>query len=589
MEEAKRKRASEGDGEDPSKRKKIKEVTEYEELCHINTMPPEILEMIFRAVDGWDIFSVVGRFVCKLWQAMLLQLYPISHDADEEEAKYSFSTSLAQLGMVSIMNWASGLGCPWKSVEVSKEAALRGQLNFLAWMVSQIPPKGAHPPGWPYFELEEDKIKEKERQESLQWLNESTCAAAASGGQLETLKWLRVTASCKWDHTTMSSAAREGHFHVLRWARVNGCSWGWGCCAAAARVGRIDVLEWLREKKCPWDDNVWVKAVMSGDVKVLECLRRLHCPQHRAPHACATAAAKGFLDVLKWLHRKKFRWDASVCSSAALWGHFDVLKWASERGCPIEGTTVHNAARRNNIEMLQWLYDRGHRPNSVTGKYAVESGSVEVVKWVVEHGCPAENNPFLAYAAAEMGHLDILKWLSERACPLDDNTYVGAAKGGSVEVLKWLRERGVGLGLECSDAAYTAAKGGHLEALKWMKEVGDTEWMESPRVFGGAAARGHLHVVQWLFEAAALWDHIVTKRAAKKGELMLLKWLVEQGCPVTNAASEAAAEAGYLETLKWLFNHGCPFDRDECIRRAKLTAHLGVQEWLLYDGRWSKT
>ena len=48
-------------------------------------------------------------------------------------------------------------------------------------------------------------------------------AAAAEGGHLSCLQWLREN-GCNWDgDTSCSDAARNGHLHIFKWARQNGC------------------------------------------------------------------------------------------------------------------------------------------------------------------------------------------------------------------------------------------------------------------------------------------------------------------------------------------------------------------------------
>ncbi|MDA9097840.1 ankyrin repeat domain-containing protein [bacterium] len=50
-----------------------------------------------------------------------------------------------------------------------------------------------------------------------------TCSAAARGGHLEVLQWLRSGAACSWNRDTCLAAAKGGHLETLWWARANGC------------------------------------------------------------------------------------------------------------------------------------------------------------------------------------------------------------------------------------------------------------------------------------------------------------------------------------------------------------------------------
>jgi hypothetical protein len=62
-----------------------------------------------------------------------------------------------------------------------------------------------------------------------------TCAKAASGGHLVTLKWAREN-GCPWNEQTCAYAAEGGHLEMLKWARENGCPWDEDTCEYAARA-----------------------------------------------------------------------------------------------------------------------------------------------------------------------------------------------------------------------------------------------------------------------------------------------------------------------------------------------------------------
>ena len=67
-------------------------------------------------------------------------------------------------------------------------------------------------------------------------LDESTCAAAARGGHLEVLKWLRSQDDpCPWDEETCYCAALGGHLEVLHWLRSqeDPCPWDESICGTA--------------------------------------------------------------------------------------------------------------------------------------------------------------------------------------------------------------------------------------------------------------------------------------------------------------------------------------------------------------------
>ena len=63
-----------------------------------------------------------------------------------------------------------------------------------------------------------------------------TCRAAALGGHLDVLIWLRDE-GCPWDIGTTDGAVEGGHVRVLKWAIDNGCPWDNGGCCTAAHEG----------------------------------------------------------------------------------------------------------------------------------------------------------------------------------------------------------------------------------------------------------------------------------------------------------------------------------------------------------------
>ena len=91
--------------------------------------------------------------------------------------------------------------------------------------------------------------------EFLRGTSENVGGSAASGGDLEMLKWAREN-DCPWDKQTCADAAMGGHLEVLKWARENGCPWDERTCAFAAEGGHLEMLKWARENDCPWNEDV---------------------------------------------------------------------------------------------------------------------------------------------------------------------------------------------------------------------------------------------------------------------------------------------------------------------------------------------
>jgi hypothetical protein len=70
---------------------------------------------------------------------------------------------------------------------------------------------------------------------------------------------------------------------------------------------------------------------------------------------CHTAAAGGYLEVLKWLHITGCPWDSGTCSAAAKGGYLEML-WARAHGCPWSKQDCDFAsAVHDHPETLAWV------------------------------------------------------------------------------------------------------------------------------------------------------------------------------------------------------------------------------------------
>ena len=135
-------------------------------------------------------------------------------------------------GHLEVMRWARENGCPTHGGEVCARAAKNGHLHILL-----------------------------DLQASGVMFNCTASLAAAQGGQLEVLRWLRAI-GCPWDVGKIYAAAVErGHVGIVALIRANQYSssiplrvdpWNPTLTAHAAEHGKLAVLQWLRAHECPW-------------------------------------------------------------------------------------------------------------------------------------------------------------------------------------------------------------------------------------------------------------------------------------------------------------------------------------------------
>jgi len=248
----------------------------------IETLPNELLFAILReTVRGAKHLAVVCSFVCMLWRESVHA--PSLFSEPRKTVSRDFFSFAAEAGHLSVLKWAHENGCPidvaasggrlevlkWlrgtdgsMDLRACEMAALGGHLEALKEICADgCPWRGttahAHPVHrghmqmllWLRNNVDIQDMLYYIRTSRRQQCGELTCVAAASGGHLETLKWLRGS-GCHWDENTCTRAALGGHLETLTWARENGCAWSPDYVHRAA-MGYKPVVEWLRENGYP--------------------------------------------------------------------------------------------------------------------------------------------------------------------------------------------------------------------------------------------------------------------------------------------------------------------------------------------------
>ena len=159
-------------------------------------------------------------------------------------------THAAEGGHLEVLVWLRENGCPWNS-NTCTHAARYGHLHVLKWAIQNGCP---HPKRMCMYRAAEagqlEIIKYYHNEAVIPINHPGICAAAAAGGQMSTLIWLREH-GYQWDEVTCRNATKIGHFEMLRWARQNGCPWDTRTFDAAFNAGRLDIVQWLRENNCP--------------------------------------------------------------------------------------------------------------------------------------------------------------------------------------------------------------------------------------------------------------------------------------------------------------------------------------------------
>jgi hypothetical protein len=229
-------------------------------------LPHDVLVRIFSHLPR-GVLAVTPGPVCRSWAAAAANAKAALAPPSREERKYPYVPSWYVRDMIE--HWGT-----WRK-EVMLDAALfHGQVDLLPHFYSRW--LSYMPPGF---------------------LGASACRAAAEGGSIAALQWLRMV-GCRWYEDACIAAAFGGHWHVIAYLLQNGV---------------------------PWD-------VLAFD----------------------TAAEAGQLHVLQVARLCGFEWSKGTCNAAAAGNRLEVLQWCVAQGAPINVKTCLRCAQES-PECQAWL------------------------------------------------------------------------------------------------------------------------------------------------------------------------------------------------------------------------------------------
>jgi len=172
---------------------------------------------------------------------------------------------------------------------------------------------------------------------SYDWIDVGDfCYLVAQTNKLELLKWAREEKKCEWDAGTIKEAAQQGNLEMVKYCVANKCPIDWRACAHAASGGQLECLKYLREEaKAPWDSLTAYFAAHNGHLHILEYLVECEFDQYDTS-ACYNAAEYGHLDCLKYLHETaKAPWDEDAVRVAHENDQPECVQYLLDNDCPL--------------------------------------------------------------------------------------------------------------------------------------------------------------------------------------------------------------------------------------------------------------
>jgi len=541
----------------------------------MDVIPPELVQCILCATPG--MVRPMLRSVCSLWSALLAQ--PV--------------VSLGMYGTVSGRAPQTPLyadsGCRHAcinrrrcAIHYAKLAIDRGWWSVVEWMLDCAGPFGSindldeyacHP----LLRSDNDRLRLEQwtHRGGRTWHRSTAWKYAARRGDLALLQQyldepLRTRRKEMDTNILFAAAASGGHIPVMRWLRDCGCAWPSFALSKPAKAGHLDAVAWMIQQGCPRDRDVTVYAAEGGNIRLIEWLLD---NGFKPGYLASTYAVKaGHFDALRWIYAHGGQLAHTVHDNAIAAGRLDMLEWLMGKSRAYTVSLCESAARENQFDILVWLSERKDLVwNKNVSRCAAGTGNLRMLEWLHAKGCPLGDDAYIS--AAQANRLDIFEWLHKRGCsPTCGDICSIAAEHDNLPMLQWAHAHGCPP--NSKDVCADAAKNGNLEMLQWARANGFA-W--NARVCAAAAASGHLNIIQWAHENGCLWDGNACANAAQRGHLFLLKWLRAHGCPWDFVTCWRARSYGQLEVIQWITEEGCPCD-DQCYAGFS-TQHIEVREW----------
>lgn len=274
------------------------------------------------------------------------------------------TTYVSIASSISFVEWAINMGCPVKCKIWLDEVAMKGNLEMMIWLCE------THACEWNYCDAAKNAALH-EHIRLLVWAHEnnkylaSVYIYAAYAGHISVIEWaleknIGVGDDDTYDKACVTCAAAEGgQIETLEWLRNNGFEWENLTCSGAAKGGHLDVLKWLRSEGCPWNNDVYMQAAKNGYIDIVKWAYANGLTSESS-NLCEYAAREGNLEMLQWARENGFEWGRYTMWWGALYNHLPILKWAYANGCVCSYTRSNRLRMFTSTvswEIIMWVED----------------------------------------------------------------------------------------------------------------------------------------------------------------------------------------------------------------------------------------
>jgi hypothetical protein len=243
-------------------------------------------------------------------------------------------------------------GCPMPA-DLCLAAASSGDLDTLRWAWGVAEPTDRH---WRRDVLQ--RCVGHDRTEALMWVAEmvpvtgSVWRLLLLSGDADAARQVHRRHPTGPPLNVRTANCAAGCLSLLQWVRSLGCPWD----ETTSSMADLESLRWMRSlpeaERCPWDQYTVREAIRRDDVALAEWAHANGCPA--PPDVCALAARTGSIPMMEWARRAGFEWGERVCVIAASLDDIDMLAWVRSRGCPWGPAVCMAAAASFGRQVAEW-------------------------------------------------------------------------------------------------------------------------------------------------------------------------------------------------------------------------------------------
>jgi hypothetical protein len=260
---------------------------------------------------------------------------------------------------------------------------------------------------------------------------DSAAYAAAQEGKAAHLQCLRYLLDL--DHglvqisveQLMHCAALSGNVQALELAHEAGGDWaGEPIPDDLAKSGNADALRYALQRADPvsWD-SAMDNAIDSCSLECVKALYEKGYDRHRSKspsrHPALEAVRLGWLEGLKFVVENSGPPAAKLLDcEAVLEAGVEMLKYVSKLGFIFDASTTEAAAQRGDLEALMFAHERGALWGVRTLAAAIRADSLPCLEYAHQHGCPhgVVGGRFLADVACAQS-ASVLRYVCEHMDP----------------------------------------------------------------------------------------------------------------------------------------------------------------------------